>query len=268
MKIAVLGVLAGLLASIAGPALADDRCDVAGSEALLASPSTKYILVGETHGTQEGPAIFGDLVCALAKSGRKIVVGVEFPAAAQFTIDQFLASDGGPDAVQQLLAQLPWDSGFKDGKTSKAMLALMVRLRSMYQARAIAGVRYLVEPTSGGGDPVYNQAIADGMARAQGSVPDSVVVALVGSVHATKQELAFDGPRFKPAAMLLPGDQALSLFLQSERGRAWNCENSICAPRFAGVEIHLARGVHMRLGGLGADGLLTTDLPATASPPA
>ncbi len=268
MKVAVLGMLACLAASIVGTASAEDRCDVAGADVLLSSPAVKYIMVGETHGTQEGPAIFGDLVCALSKSGRKIVVGVEFPTAAQPTLDEFLASDGGADAVQALLAQLPWTSGFKDGKTSKAMLALMVRLRSMYQAHSIAGVRYLVERTNGGGDQSFNQAIADGMARAWATAPDAVVVALVGSVHATKQPLAFGGSRLEPTAMLLPSGEAVSLYIESEWGTAWNCENSICAPRDAGSEIHLARGVHMRVGLPNADGVLTTDLAAKASPPA
>src|SRR5580692_10843781 len=170
---AALLVLCGVL--IADAAGAAERCDVPGSGALLKSPATRFVLVGEIHGTQQSPALFGDLVCALAKSGRKVAVGLEYPQALQASIDTFLASDGSPSAVKMMVDAPLWNLRSRDGRTSQAMLALIVRLRSMQRRGEIAGVRCIIgdlNPVSAG---AYEQAMGDNISAVSESHPGALV---------------------------------------------------------------------------------------------
>lgn len=48
-----------------------------GAEQLRPRPGLRCIIVGETHGTTETPAIFADLICAAREDKRPIIVGIE-----------------------------------------------------------------------------------------------------------------------------------------------------------------------------------------------
>ncbi|HWJ71119.1 MAG TPA: hypothetical protein VNS79_13845 [Sphingobium sp.] len=52
----------------AAPSLAPPCSDIAGWGRIMASPSVRWIVIGETHGTQEAPAIFADAVGLAAQS--------------------------------------------------------------------------------------------------------------------------------------------------------------------------------------------------------
>jgi len=104
---------------------------IAGAERLWAKPETQWVMVGEMHGTAEMPALFANLVCQAAESGRPITVALEQDAEMQPAIDAFLTSDGGPAAHSAFLAAPMWNRKMQDGRASQAMLALYDRLRVM-----------------------------------------------------------------------------------------------------------------------------------------
>ncbi len=89
------------------------------------------VVIGELHGTAEIPAAIGHLACQAAVSRRKepILVGLEIPSSTQEAIDTFLESNGDASAVEGLLAPEHWQREYQDGRSSKAMLDLLERIR-------------------------------------------------------------------------------------------------------------------------------------------
>ena len=126
-----------ILANLVLSAVPAEECPpVAGQELLWASPSTRYVVFGELHGTAQLPALFADVVCGASRNGA-VVVGLEYDRPYQPALDAYLASDGGPGAREALMIGMEWpSSGFTDGRTSEAMLALIERLRLLKAAGA------------------------------------------------------------------------------------------------------------------------------------
>ena len=50
----------------------------------------RFLVIGEVHGTVQTPALFGELVCALASSGMRILVGLELMVWSEPAIDAYL----------------------------------------------------------------------------------------------------------------------------------------------------------------------------------
>jgi uncharacterized iron-regulated protein len=68
----------------------------------LAKPGLRSVLVGENHGTREGPAIFADLSCAaIRESNRPIVVALEMNEQAP--IDAYFRASGQGSSEKVLL---------------------------------------------------------------------------------------------------------------------------------------------------------------------
>jgi hypothetical protein len=97
----------------------------------LNMPAANLLLVGEVHGTNEAPALIGDLACASATSGSPVVVALEIPIEEQTSLDNFLASKGSDADQAALLASQFWTRQPQDGRSSAAMLKLLHRLRSL-----------------------------------------------------------------------------------------------------------------------------------------
>jgi len=205
--------------------------EVAGVERFWAKPETRWIMVGEMHGTAEMPALFGDMVCqAAAHSRRPITVALEQSEGMQPVIDTFLASDGGPAARAAFLKAPMWGTNFQDGRSSEAMLALYDRLRLMKAAGQIRAVRGFVPvihaPTS---DGPYNALMAERL-KAMASEPSGLVLAYMGSVHAGKSSFGHGAATFLPAAADLPPERTISIYLYGNGGTAWNCIADGCKP--------------------------------------
>ncbi len=96
---------------------------------------TRFLVVGETHGTTEIPALFGDIVCDLAKT-RPIIVAFEWSERSKADIDAYMQSDGGDAARKQLMNSRIWSRDFADGRSSVAMLNLLSELRNLRQRGA------------------------------------------------------------------------------------------------------------------------------------
>ena len=95
-----------------------------GAGRLWENPATRFVFVGETHGTAEAPAAFAELVCARSTAG-PVVVALEMPAVMQQDLDQWFASDGGSEARDILLAHDYWGLDHADGRSSAAIAGTM-----------------------------------------------------------------------------------------------------------------------------------------------
>ena len=96
----VLDALAALLLVTAAPGCAP----IEGADAILADPAIDYVILGEMHGTQETPALFGDLVCAAAARG-PVIVALEVALEDQAAFDAYLNSAGDAPARAALLKE-------------------------------------------------------------------------------------------------------------------------------------------------------------------
>lgn len=189
-------------------------------DVLWSSPKTRWLIVGEDHGTMEEPEAFAEIVCG-ASSSRKVIVGVEQPVSEQAAIDTFLSSDGRAAARDAFLKSAIWQTTFKDGRSSRAQFDLFERLRVMYSHGRIAGV-IAFQPVADIASPAgYEIAMAAELRRA--ARPDHLVVALVGNVHAMRTKVSFSKPAYMPAAGLLPRQHTVSVALRGEGGEQWAC---------------------------------------------
>lgn len=116
-----------VLPAAAAPPLVSCGDGISGHE-LLKAP---LVIVGALHGTAEIPAALGHLACqaAVSRQGEPILVGLEIPSSTQEAIDAFLESAGDAAAMEGLLAAEHWQREYQDGRSSKAMLDLLERIR-------------------------------------------------------------------------------------------------------------------------------------------
>jgi hypothetical protein len=198
--------------------------DVPAPEGLAAT----IVLLGETHGTAELPALFGRLVCQAATRGRgrPVVVGLEIWTSAQGAIDSFLGGPGGPAARRALIEHEFWGRDFQDGRSSGAMVDLLEELR---RQRA-SGLELIVRAV----DPPKYDSPTDRDARMAAAVVQAVeahapvqTLLLVGDVHSRP----LPGYPWDPAAAYLSlgarlrqkyGD-VVGLRALSGGGSAWMC---------------------------------------------
>jgi hypothetical protein len=256
----------------AAPWSAGRSATITGEATLWSNPQTRYILVGEVHGTAEAPALFGDLACDSHASGRPVVAAVELNEGSQAAIDAFIASDGGLAARRRFLQHPIWNMASKDGRSSQAYLALFEQLRICFQARKIAGVA-AIQPSwkAGWTDNDLNAAMAALLERAAERRKAVLVVALMGNFHVRREPQSFGGRTITPAAARLPAGQTVRLSVVTG-GQAWNC----AGPRPADCGVHALSGLppgHRSVSldpsaASGFDGTIDLGVSATASPPA
>jgi len=216
-----------LLAMLAAATSISTCTPVPGAEKLWESPSTRYVMVGETHGTNEAPELFADLACAASKK-RHVMVALEQPPEDQPAIDAFLKSNGGADARVQFLKAGMWNQPMKDGRSSQAMLNLFERLRQLKQEGRIRGVAAfqnydLSVPFSNANEGI-NRGMAALLERLAAADPDALVLAYGGSVHMSHDDVP--GTAIPSAAGRLPRTETVSVFVDGEEGSIWNCQDA------------------------------------------
>lgn len=269
----MLAALTGLLLAAAPSCMPIDGVD------RLWKPETRWVIAGETHGTTEMPAIFANMVCLAAATGRPVYVALEYPAKEQELIDAWLASDGGATARAALFMGFLWQLKGQDGRASEAFLELFDQLRVMKQAGRIRGVTAFVPDLpmpvllqaqkEGRINTVINAGMADDL-KAIAAPPGALILTLVGALHAAKTEMTVGSSTFMPAAARLPRDRTISIRIAGNGGEAWNCQG-ICGPQSNGPVRNVARGlVYPAKSATGERYDVTLELGAltTASPPA
>ena len=199
------------------------------SETIFLQTDIRFLIIGELHGTQEIPAAFGELVCFVAAAGNNVLVGLEFQESARSLFEQYLESSGSQADRAGFLQDSGWlvdAQQYPDGRTSKAMLKLVDRLRELRAAGLGIGVTTFVRPHQAVSDSqtTYEIGLADSLKEAEQSSQYDLIIALVGNVHARKETFEAEGvASFDPMAMHLPTETTLTLHAISNGGEAWNC---------------------------------------------
>jgi hypothetical protein len=102
-----------------------------GAEALWRNPETRYLVLGEMHGTVEMPAVAAELTCHAAADGAQTLLALELPVSNEPALRQFIA--GEIDAAAMTNGNVFWERG-RDGRNSVAMVALLERVRALKAA--------------------------------------------------------------------------------------------------------------------------------------
>jgi hypothetical protein len=180
------------------------------------------VLFGETHGTQELPAFFGEAVCTTASSGLPVEVGIELPSADQGALDAFLASPGGRADVEALIATPFWTRDTQDGRSSQAMLALLERVRQL-RAAGLTIHAFSFDLSANGAE--HEQGMAENIASHTKAHPEALAMVLVGEVHSWKEKGAPWDPKFLPMGWYVreAGIRVRSLGRSTPAGTQWSC---------------------------------------------
>lgn len=230
---------------------------------------TRFVFVGETHGTVEAPAAFADLVC-LALARGPVTAALEFPADMQPALDAFMAAETDEAARAVLLAYPYGPFRFHDGRGSEAMMEMLLRLRALRrEGRPLTIVATVPDsPRLPGFGQSYAEldraAVWVEAARAR---PDDRMLVFVGRVHAGKARRV-GSPIGLPAAAHIRPEDSLSLAVARQGGEAWTCRDDCGVAPVTPVDDAGLRGVVLSPDFDPAfDGLLALG-PWTASRPA
>lgn len=182
------------------------------------------IVVGEMHGTQEVPDVVYRLAEMLSKDGKPFTVALEQPVDMQEGIDLYMQTG----KLERLLSHDFFE--IADGRSSKAMLNLLSRLRTLKRIRVLC-----FDIPYGLGD-VDRDSIM-GVNLDAGYKTDRMVV-LTGNYHATL-EPARGGSVVPESAvyhfnkMRSLADRILVLQTYFNSGTIWNCMDDGCKERKA-----------------------------------
>lgn len=181
------------------------------------------LLFGEVHGTQELPAFFGEAVC-WTSGGLPVMVGLEIPRSEEERVTAFFATPGSPAAVEALTAGPFWTrpSREQDGRSSRAMLALLDRLRRLKAEER--SIEVFLFDLAGSNDPAArDRLMADAIAARARAHPEAMTMVLTGNVHAQKDKGAPWDPDLVPMGLYLveAGVKVRSLNHSNPAGTAW-----------------------------------------------
>jgi hypothetical protein len=147
MNIRLFAWVAPILLQCSQPAFTQTiACSpIDGVEAVL---GTAGVFIGDMHGSVQSPAFLSALACHAVKSGRALVVAMEYDARDQPVLDQFLRIADETKAVAALTATAHW-TGNRDGRASAAMRDALLEIRRLARAgKQVKLVAYDLEVTT------------------------------------------------------------------------------------------------------------------------
>ena len=191
---------------------------------LCGDTATRWVIVGEIHGTIETPEAYANLACLAVQSERPVTIAVKYSADWQPVIDAYLRSDGKEKARAALLSLPVWHAKLPDGRGSVAFLRMFDRLRQMFQDGEITGV---IGSDVGHATPAEltrNEA----MANAWMAIPapdNGIVLALVGNFHAMRKAAVRPNQTIMTAGSLMLPTRTITINIVGMKGTAWVCED-------------------------------------------
>ena len=184
----------------------------------------RLVVLGETHGTREVPALVGELVCHLSEHGR-VLVGLEIP---RWLNEDIVAFVDGRIGSEVLLVAEYWQTAIQDGRQSRAMLHLLRRLGEVaamdreVETRGFDDAEMFFEGERAP-EHTRDELMARNVLRYRGEIAHDFVLVLAGKFHAGR----FSSPE-PSMATLLPKRETLTVDIQFLRGDAWNCRGRKC----------------------------------------
>ena len=219
----MIATLTALALATAAPACSP----VKDADTLWASAETRWIFIGETHGTNETPDAFVNLVCLAAAKRGSVTVALEFPIDMQPIIDAWLASDGGDAAKAALLAAPDWRNPYQSGRTSVAFLRMFERLRVFHVAGKVRSARAFDVRSDWSEQGERNALMAQHLTVIANQAKGLTLI-LVGNVHASRRPIMIGPDLIRPAAYLLPENQRITVGVWSPGGSSWGCRREGC----------------------------------------
>lgn len=196
----------------------------------IAARKPRYVVFGELHGTEQAPAFVGDVACALAARGARLLIAIEHSASSDEALQR--AWNGPAESLKTILAEMDW-AARDDGVGSVAMFEMIRRLHQLKLAgRSIDIVAYNGIKNEDqrrrfaalAGQGPHDAAQAENIERAADRGYDLVLV-LTGNIHARKQPVTFGGVTFEPMAMRIArSGELVSLDMLTAGGSAWTCQ--------------------------------------------
>lgn len=233
-----------LMAIGAANAAPPSKLDTAAPATQLAGllKTSNLLVLGELHGTEQSPALVGDVVSQLPKD-QPWIVGLELVAQAQPVVDRFLA-DKTQRAAMAPSPELKRASKF--GVYSSATLTLLTRLRALIQAGAPGRV-VLFDNQERPADVDRDQAMADRIRAVATDAPKAKFIVLTGNMHALRD---LDANMLHGLADLNPR----SVLLDAAKGDFWACmgetaQDMVCGrhvlgPRMSGCDPDAERATY------------------------
>ncbi len=184
----------------------------------------RTILIGEQLGSREAPAVVGDVVCESAAASFTVTLGLSIPRTEQERINHYLASPGAPADQDELLRGMFWRRPYQDGRSSRAIMDLIDRIRSLRTyGLFISVVAYDTEEATGSARDAQLASLWEQRRKAH---PEEVFVILAGNMHTrTVQGTPWDH-NFTPMAKRLAASEPalLALDLSYAQGTRWGCD--------------------------------------------
>ena len=193
----------------------------------------RLVLLGESHGTRETPAMAWVLADHYVRGGESVVLALEIDEAEQGRLDRYLDSAGVATDRAALLEGWHWHEPRHDGRDSEAMLELLEQMRLL--RRHGGEVRVLLFDPGGEGE-ARDRGMADRLRAAIKNSPQARLLVLTGNVHAmvrAPKNLTLDGKPYVPvtAGRLLADLAPLSIRITARTGASVACLDGKCGPR-------------------------------------
>jgi hypothetical protein len=269
MRLALQFLLAmGLAIHAAG---ATPPCSpVPGADQIWSKPSLHWVFIGEWHGSNETPAAFRNLVCDAIAQGKHVTVALERPTSEQGALDNILTARDLSKAQESLL-RLPGWKEVLDGRSSEAMLRLLISLRELRRLQPDLKVVAFDAPYTGTAPGARDEALGHALLSLTPTKPNDLVLILTGNLHAMQASKR----GYDLAAMYLPPKEILSLEATDRGGESWTeSTTGGCGPHKGGVQdkdVNRPRGIFLdpSLAPFGkVDAILSLGVPLTPSAPA
>jgi len=243
-----------------------------GADQVWSKPSVRWVLVGETHGSNETPDAFLDLVCSALVRGKRVTVALELPTGEQGALDGILTGNDLQAAKESLFSQDIWKQVL-DGRGSEAMSRLLLGLRDLRRSYPDLSVVAFDAPytrAANGAGP-RDKALGTTLLALGTARPKDTILVLTGNYHAMQAPMH----GYDLAAMYLPPKERLSLEVTDRGGETWSdMDTGGCGVWKSGVGdkgILKPRGIYLDpgLAPYGkVDGILSLGVALTASAPA
>lgn len=190
----------------------------------------RFVVFGELHGTEQSPQFIANLVCAEARKGKPVLLGIERGANFEAALQEAWALPSSKFAPA--LAKLGW-TGRQDGTASKAFFDMVVRIHLLKERGlpihivAYNGARDKEQHDRFAhlpGQGPHEAAQAENIAKAAEARSPATSIVLVGNLHARKLPIERAGRSFDPMALQLSRyGKVVSLDMAYGAGTMWNC---------------------------------------------
>jgi hypothetical protein len=201
-----------------------DPCDsIPGAEPLMQAGSA--VLLGEIHGTDQGPAMVQQLTCTALEHGLEVIVGLEIPAENQQNLNDYLAGKGTDSDLARLISGTFWQQDYQDGRATQAMTDLIESLRVQSGKRPEQlHVVLLDNPADPDGRDHYMAGRLDSVLD---TWPGALAISLTGNIHSQLERGSPFDADYEPMGYRLrdlrPETRITSLEMEHSGGTAWVC---------------------------------------------